>query len=168
MSEPDEFYPCSFRLHDRKSYLIWISNVHDGILLNSDKNVIVFASLSALESYAKTQKISLNSSDNSDLDFDALQRWLLIPDADKVDCSLLLNAWNLFDDLNRSIIGVVIQTNQVLEKIYDKLFWGNNLAPVTPEGEHYEPIWEKTEIDLLANFLKHGLDQFKQCLKFQE
>jgi hypothetical protein len=44
--------------------------------------------------------------------------------------------------------------------IYDKLFWGNNLPLITPEGERYLPEWSADEVQSLAQILASGLDLF--------
>jgi hypothetical protein len=46
-------------------------------------------------------------------------------------------------------------------KIYHKLFWGNNLPPVTPEGCHFNPEWSRDELAALAGVLSAGLEMFQ-------
>ena len=49
--------------------------------------------------------------------------------------------------------------------MYDKLFWGNNLAPVTPKGRQYVPEWSPAEMKSLAKVLTLGLDLFVCCVR---
>jgi hypothetical protein len=43
------------------------------------------------------------------------------------------------------------------EKIYDKLFFGNNLPAITPAGVSYEPVWSHDEIETLSRIYRLGL-----------
>jgi hypothetical protein len=46
-------------------------------------------------------------------------------------------------------------------KIYDKLFFANNLPAVTPRGASYEPIWSEGEIELLSRIYRFGLAELR-------
>ena len=49
-------------------------------------------------------------------------------------------------------------------EIYEKLFYGNNLAAITPEGKRYTPQWSADEVGSLAELLAVGLDLFISCV----
>src|SRR5262245_484055 len=81
-----------------------------------------------------------------------------------VDCDEALAAWNLFGDVARSIhgaSGVFEGLDRQFGKIYEKLFWGNNLPSITPEGCHFDPEWSSEEITALAAVLGAGLEMFR-------
>jgi hypothetical protein len=75
-----------------------------------------------------------------------------------VDCGLLLEAWNLFDDIAASIGAHLHDRGERRDKVYDKLFWGNNLPAVTPPGRSYQPLWNGCELRILRSVLRRGLD----------
>jgi hypothetical protein len=91
------------------------------------------------------------------IDLDALARWLSAPTPEAIDCVLFLNAWNLFAEV-ASATGATIEPDRDANLgVYDKLFWGRNIEPMTPPGEHYEPAWDDEEVTQLADVLGHGL-----------
>jgi hypothetical protein len=60
--------------------------------------------------------------------------WLDDPQADTVDCVLFLLGWNLFWDVATVLGRPLRDLDPVANKIHDKLFFGNNLPAMTPEG----------------------------------
>lgn len=64
-------------------------------------------------------------------------------------CETILNCWNFIEDLLRTYNADNLKRllkNDLLSKAYDKLFYGNNMEAVTPEGKSYSPLWTKAEI----------------------
>ena len=42
-----------------------------------------------------------------------------------------------------------------LNKVYEKIFHGNNLQSITPEGKSYNPLWTRSEIkEVRGTFLE--------------
>ena len=76
-------------------------------------------------------------------------------------------AWNLFSDVAHSMPdkGSAFEHLDSQPTIYDKLFWGNNLPSMTPEGMHYSPEWSAAEVASLAEILSAGLDLFESCIR---
>ncbi|HEU4388411.1 MAG TPA: hypothetical protein VFV34_11485 [Blastocatellia bacterium] len=73
-----------------------------------------------------------------DLDLDAVARWCEHADARRIECRLLLDAWNFFTDVAASVPGKVrafVGGFARYTPVYDKLFLGCNLPAVTPEGQ---------------------------------
>ena len=56
-------------------------------------------------------------------------------------------------------------SSQRASKIYDKLFFANNLAAVTPRGASYEPIWSEDEIELLSRIYSFGLAELRASIQ---
>lgn len=83
----------------------------------------------------------------------------------EIECVDFLNVWNLLDDVSHSVKGNFDSDRKATTKIYDKLFWGNNLLSVTPEGKSYKPIWSKKEIETIRDVLLNGLAMFRNSLK---
>jgi len=73
----------------------------------------------------------------------------------------ILNAWNFFIDLARSLGGPganFLNLDQELKNVVLRRFsWGCNLAPVTPPGKHYTPIWSSSEEASIQQLMRIGL-----------
>ena len=99
------------------------------------------------------------------LDLDIVERWLATARKTNVDCETFLNAWNLFSDLATTVQGRTAHVDGQREsRIYDKLFWGNNISVLTPPGKHYQPIWSKSEVGRMRNVLATGMLLFRTRL----
>lgn len=64
-------------------------------------------------------------------------------------CSLLLDTWNLFEDIARSIglsSRLPPSEKRSHQHVYKKLFYGNNLPSVASVGEHYSPCFSSMEL----------------------
>jgi hypothetical protein len=73
-----------------------------------------------------------------------------------------LAAWNLVSDVARSIHGAAFEElDSQCGKVYQKLFWGNNLPSMTPAGCHFDPEWSPDEVSALAAVLSAGLKMFQ-------
>ena len=48
-----------------------------------------------------------------------------------------------------------------LGRVYHKLFYGNHLPSMTPDGSEYIPQWNQEELDLLRAVLNEGLTLFR-------
>ncbi len=75
----------------------------------------------------------------------------------------MLNTWNFFTDISQSLNIKFIGDNKdkITNKIYNKLFCGNNLSSLTPERKFYIPIWTKSERNKLAKILTQSMLIFK-------
>jgi len=91
--------------------------------------------------------------------------WLLSRNGNTVDCCNFLDAWSLFADLSRSVAGQFDTDRALTNKIYDKIFWGNNLPAVTPDGEHSVPVWTNDELNILGKILDDGLSLFRNAVR---
>ena len=144
--------------------MIWYSNEEDGLITSPDGRIPSFSKDEALVAYAENLRISLSDETPVLHDLDVVTAWTNDPSPNNVDCVELLAAWNLFGDLARSIpLGsesLFACKEGSLDKIYDKLFWGNNLPAMTPEGEHFDAIWTKDEVVTLSDLMSCGLELF--------
>lgn len=91
-------------------------------------------------------------------------RWLNVP-RKKIDVKAFLNIWNLFMDVSASVGGSFNADRERTERIYAKLFWGNNLPSITPKGKHYTPLWRPEEVRLIRRTLAEGLALTRQSLR---
>jgi len=153
------------KIEDSNLYLIWYQNDHDGLVLNDSGSVLAFGSKKQLRKFAESHSMELRPTDRMLIDLDFLANWLKEPDPKGVDCFIFLESWNLFGDLRSSIENrnTDPDDNKHLH-IYDKLFYGNNLPAVTPEGREYEPIWTEEDVLELRDVLEPGLNLFRNRL----
>ena len=159
-----EYYSFWFRLDNRDGYLIFFYDEPDpdGFVTDERGRVSCFLNTEDLLRYASASNLTVDAEDPRLLNLDILVAWLESKDADTVDCKTFLEAWNLFDDFSKTIGGNFDADQKKTQKIYNKLFWGNNLPAVTPEGEHFEPIWTKRELKIMREVLGEGLSLFKE------
>jgi len=160
-----QFFNLWYRLDSEDRQLIWFTDDEDGVLVDSEAHIPSFGKLEALTAYAQNRSLTVDVKEGVLFDLDATSRWLEAPDALSIDCVNTLNAWNLFADVARSVGGLFDVEPKETIHIYQKLFWGNNLACVTPPGEHYDPSWTPSELETLAEVLKSGLSLFRDSVR---
>lgn len=166
------YYPYWYRLDDADAYLIWSTDdssertAPDGVLLDEAGRVVMFRHLDDMRDYAACRGLPVAADVNPEpLDLDFVERWLATARKTTVDCETFLNAWNLFSDLASTVkSGPVHIDGQREGRIYNKLFWGNNLPAVTPQGKHYTPLWTKSEVGRMRNVLGLGISLFRDRL----
>lgn len=82
-------------------------------------------------------------------------------------CEVLLDGWNFVEDFLRTFsMTELLEESQtrVLKKVYDKLFFGNNLKAITPKGASYHPLWSKTEIQKFKAYMKRTWSEVEEHL----
>ena len=159
-------FSCELSWHGRRAFFIWLSNDHDCVVLDSAGSIRLFDSLESLSQFVLAEGLTLSQEESSLWDFDNVLSWCSDPHP-PVDCSQLLNAWNMLADIHASRG----KTNDLLSNadqrggaIYEKLFWGCNLPAVTPEGQKFEPIWSVEECRSLAQLLRLGLAELEAAV----
>jgi hypothetical protein len=100
-------------------------------------------------------------------DFDKVAAWCGSPTAGSIEPTAFLNAWNMLEDAHGFRLEVPLHdvSSQRAGKIYDKLFFANNLPAVTPRGASYEPIWSEAEIELLSRIYRFGLAELRASIQ---
>ena len=81
-----------------------------------------------------------------------------------VECSTLLDMWNLAEDIGRSVGKDFDATGRRASRIYDKLFWGCNLPVVTPPGREYVPLWSPAELAKLRRIMREATGTITRAL----
>jgi hypothetical protein len=104
---------------------------------------------------ARRHGLNLEKGSEAPRNLDGLERLLELPASDEI-CRQLLNAWNLYIDIARSVGATLDDRSKDVDKCYDKLFYGNNLESVTPAGEHYSPEFHDKERHLITEILNGG------------
>ncbi|HEX8530480.1 MAG TPA: hypothetical protein VF646_10670 [Cytophagales bacterium] len=163
------YFALWFRLDQTDGYLIWIQDDQDSVLVEVDLLIPVFRSESSLALYAKERSIEIVDEEPVLHDLDAIREWLSKPDQ-HIDCHEFLAAWNLFTDVStgteRKFTGS--KKDKLTSKLYDKLFFGNNLPAVTPPNEYYIPQWQEAERQRLFEVMTEGLQLFERSSKVIE
>jgi len=162
------YYKCWYRLSYADSYLIWYSNDTDGVFVDPNGIVLSFRSIDAVRIFAEERGIAVENEEPILHNLDIVKRWLDKPKTSTVDCVEFLAAWNLFGDVAHSIndntASVFLKNEKMGNKLYDKLFWGNNLPAMTPEGHSYIPLWTNVQIELIQEILTNGLNMFEKSI----
>jgi hypothetical protein len=162
-----QFFPLFYRLGAEDRLLIWISGEKDCVAVDAEGFIPSFENDACLRAYAHQKNYGLEDEEPILHDLDSVASWTKAPDA-RIDCSETLAAWNLFIDVARSVPtkGTAFERlDAELLNIYKKVFWGNNLPAVTPQGEKYIPTWSPEEVASLAKILIVGLDLFGSCTR---
>ena len=147
---------------DRVFFWESVPDVPDRIVLDDAGMVVSFPSERAARESASADDPPLFPEEPEEphrYDSDAVEAWCTSSDA-VGRCLDLLNAWNLFTDLplGTSLFALADARSTA---IYDKLFRGCNLPSITPEGEHYVPMWSASETAALKHVLLLGLAELR-------
>src|SRR5262245_31674898 len=101
-----KYFDLSYRLDRENRHLIWYTDDQDGVIVDSDVRVPTFENADALRIYAQNRGLTVQVDEGGLFDLDAIARWLENPNTLSIDCSNVLNAWNLFDDVAHCVCGV--------------------------------------------------------------
>ena len=94
---------------------------------------------------------------------DEIERWVNAK-VIEVDCQMILKFWNIVDDISESVKKSIYKRTDISERIYEKLFYGNNLKSINTSGREYVPKWSDEELEVLKNILKQALIFIKKQL----
>lgn len=99
--------------------------------------------------------LALEDTESDLLHLDGLEQLLKLPASEEI-CSQLLNAWNLYGDIVRSLEATLDDDGKQPQWCYDKLFHGNDLPSITPAGEQDRPYFTAAEQHLIGDILTRG------------
>lgn len=153
------FYTLWFRLRQIDKYLIWVQSESDLVYLNNSLQVPVFNSEKSLKRYAQSQNLKIVDETPVLHNLDLARFWLVQPHSN-FECLEFLAAWNLFADLARSVKKSFSgnKRDPLTNKVYDKLFVGNNHPATAPpnDDDTYTSGWTTSEIKRLAEVMAEG------------
>ncbi|MDD2814430.1 MAG: hypothetical protein PHP00_01650 [Thiotrichaceae bacterium] len=166
MSNPaTEYYPVAFVYKSKRKVFIWETNKDEGdtFKLDESQHLVYADSEGELKEIIESSSLELHwneaSEENFDKFFGSLSRLNTRFASSTKTCRLLLDGWNLIEDLLRTF-NLKEESERlkspVLNKAYEKLFSGCNLPSVTPENKSYSPLWLADEIILLRKELRFG------------
>jgi hypothetical protein len=159
------YYPYVIHDHARDIIVLWSGGEQgapDRLTLTPDGQIATYPDLRGLRQFTQANHLVLDADEPPVLDLDAVAAWLAHPSNAPIECDLLLSAWNFFTDVSNSVGAPLDDRDNAKDRIYDKLFWGNNLPAMTPPGEHYTPAWSTQERTTLARVISHGLSLWQR------
>lgn len=162
-SKETQFYPYRCLYKGTEKLLIWKSLFEgdDSFLLDNGNNLVISTSKDALRKKVGNIYHQINWPEEGFIDFDKF--WIALRNlrpnkaSSNKTCNVLLEGWNFIEDLGKSLghyKTLEILKTAMLNKCYDKLFYGNNLPSITPENKSYNPLWSKEEIQSIRNAFK--------------
>ena len=124
-------------------------------VLTDGGRVVTMSPADGFEAVADRHGLALEKGDQEPQNLDGLDQLLELPASEGV-CAQVLNAWNLFNDIARSLGASLDDWGPEASACYDKLFYGNNLESITPAGEHYSPDFAHQERLTIMEILNRG------------
>lgn len=162
-----EHYSLLYRLDGVERFLLWFTSESDGVVTDGDGLVPSFRTEYDLRAFAESLELRVSEEVPVLHDLDTVKAWLADRREDRIDCVAALAAWNLFGDVARSVEDGASFSEAAEEaaSVYDKVFRGNNLPAVTPDGEAFRPVWSPAEARGLADVLERGFRLFAEVVR---
>lgn len=152
--EDKTLYPVELYLPKRHGIALWYSGEQDGLLVQADGKLRIFANCTDALAFAKEQGYTPAESLTvyAYPPLQALQQG-------QVDCPSLLHWWNLFSDIAQSVHQPFSgdARDEKTQNLYNKLFYGCNLPAMRQGSPLYHPVWSDDERILLQKILRDGL-----------
>lgn len=119
-----------------------------------------------LYDYAKDNKIQFDKNEITSFSIDHAISWLTRKNP-MIDSVYFLNFWNYISDLANSVEETFYGDlrEEEINKVYNKLFWGNNLPAVTPKSKRYKPNWDGEQRKILVGIAKDGIRIINSSIK---
>ena len=143
------------------TYCLWYTNDMDGFVL-SEGHLLQFDSVNDVRAYGRRKGISLQA-DTTAYSIAKIEAFLEDSSAEP-DCNVLLDFWNIVQDMANAISTPFLGEDEETDRIYSKLFHGSNLPSVNASGKLYIPRWHPDELDTLRRILCDGITIIKEAL----
>jgi hypothetical protein len=155
-------YPYFISSKGRTRILLWSpSETGDVFVISSDGALLVGGTRKDVERKAAGALAEIAWNESAEIDIQVFSRSLNTLRTQRASstrtCDILLGGWNFFDDMLRTFqLGELLKKSKssALTRIYRKVFWGCNLAAVTPPGVVYHPSWSQREIQSLKDHFR--------------
>ncbi|MDX3310488.1 hypothetical protein P1S61_15580 [Streptomyces sp. ME08-AFT2] len=123
--------------------------------------LLAFHDLGTLQEHCDRKGWELVREGAATLDLALVRRWVEHPDHEQVPAGRLLEAWNFFDDLSRSVdVGPPLPSRGPLQDgAYEKIFGGEALEPTAGDG-----AWTDEETAAVRELLRVGLKLWGQAV----
>jgi len=152
---------CELQFQGPRVFFLWFTNDQDGVEQTASGSILTFPDQDAALRYAHSHLLDLEVEPPIKYDFDAIARWCDTPEVTAIDCDKFLGASNLLADLGVGPDSIFRGADRRATRIYDKLFFGNNLPSVTPPGHSYVPAWSEQDVVELRRLFTLGLAELK-------
>ena len=145
-----EYYGTCFIIDYKSLYLIYIEDVDYSGFLSINNELIRFEVYEEFTNYLENNYLLLeNDKDITIYDFDQLSELIKLM-GEKLDCNLIINYWNIVDDVCNAQSLDFIGKNKRFNEVYEKLFRGCNTAANIFEYNH---VWNEKELDLIKEVM---------------
>lgn len=146
-------YPYYFIYNKKKCLLFWVDNLGGRFKLQSNSDLYMSCSKAKVIFELEDEEILICWEDDTSINFDKFWFELNNLDINKVSsvesCKILLDGWNFLEDMLRTFSlekELIHLKSETLNKVYDKLFFGNNLEAIKKNNSDYNPMWEENEL----------------------
>ena len=162
-------YLCEFTLEQRTYFVIWCSDQTDMLLRTKTGTIAIFPDVSSANQDAQNQRYKLEIETIARYNFDEIDNWCSSPNEKTLNHSDMLNAWNMLEDAFRGckVEAEFSSRSKTANHIYEKLFYGNNLPAITPEGQHFTPTWTVGELEELSSVLRYWTACLRRIIKIE-
>ncbi|HET6859622.1 MAG TPA: hypothetical protein VFH94_21345 [Streptomyces sp.] len=160
-----DYYP--YRIGTRRGdlTLIWRpgeGDAPDELVVDDLGRLLAFHDLESLRTCCERNGWELTWEGEGTLDLVAVRQWVEHPDLGRVSAGLLLDAWNLFEDLSHSVkTGPSLPAQgPIHNSAYEKIFGGEALDPTAGDG-----AWTDEETAVVRELLRAGLGLWEQAVR---
>ena len=158
-------YAVCLRTSYQDEYLIWKDGDSEPdryLTLPRSNKFLLAKNMSGLVRLASELNIALASQPAHLVDIDSMHQTLarLRPSRTLSERSskVLLETWNALEDMSISIgissVAADPEIKDEAQRVYDKLFYGNNLPAVTPTGCSYQVTLTRRELAILRKAMR--------------
>lgn len=148
------YYIIEFKDISKSYFYIWFTNDIDGFLVKNGE-VVLFSSYEDAKEYCRKSGFLLEQPLTY---YDIAEiRELVIQKRGSIENDKILDFWNIMIDFSKSINKAFEGSKEEYNRIYDKLFFGNNLPSINTTKETYIPKWSDKEKEMIYNVLRNGL-----------
>lgn len=160
-----QIFPVLLRRRGERFLVGWVSNDEGpDRVLTAGGRVCVFTDPVNLANVADEVGLGFERDEvPARYDLTRAQRWAHGAGGE-VDCSFLLDIWNLAEDVGRSVNKRFDATGRRASRCYDKLFFGCNLSVITPAGHCYVPLWRASELACLRRIIRDATSPVSRSL----
>lgn len=174
LTEPRDIYPYIIRHCGGRTILMWSAGEgeRDSFLVLPTGELLSAESMPQMRRKLRTGPLDAIHWDNAaEFDLDEFQAALaaLAPRRRLATgtCAILLEGWNLLEDLVVSLAGDTAAFEAgATASIYDKLFMGNDLPTMRGEGKAYHPTLSADEVAILraimASYMSYANERAPQ------
>lgn len=176
MSRKKHYLVC-WLLNNHKLYLLWCdggSKPDYYVLSNDEKKgqLLIALTKQEIKNCAEKKSLWLSQQPPYIFDFDALKTYLGRIRSDRPIsqkfAELLLESWNILDDVSYStdtqLIPIDLISHVDINRVYEKLFCGNNLPSMTPSYKKYHPILDVEEKGILKKMFNYAMNRINEIV----